>query len=90
MEADKQIKDLMQAGKARIAEESPVRTAVQEQKENRRLLYRAGYTGRRWHGAVLGIGIRQRQLGGKLCKGGFERVDPSGGAEFTGELFLYL
>ena len=51
MEADKQIKDLMQAGKARIAEESPVRTAVQEQKENR-LLYRAGYTGRRGHGAV--------------------------------------
>ena len=52
MEADKQIKDLMQAGKARIAEESPVRTAGQEQKENRRLLYRAGYTGRRGHGAV--------------------------------------
>ena len=52
MEADKQIKDLMQAGKARIAEESTVRTAVQEQKENRRLLYRAGYTGRRGHGAV--------------------------------------
>ena len=52
MEADKQIKDLMQAGKARIAEESSVRTAVQEQKENLRLLYRAGYTGRRGHGAV--------------------------------------
>ena len=52
MEADKQIKDLMQAGKARIAEESPVRTAVQEQKENRRLLCRAGYTRRRGHGAV--------------------------------------
>ena len=26
----------------------------------------------------------------KLRKRGFERGDPSGGAEFTGELFLYL
>ena len=52
MTENRQMKAAVQPKQERTATVGSTGDAVQKQKENRRLLYRAGYIGRRGHGAV--------------------------------------